>query len=97
MRKEKKLRMMKEAYYGQVAEDGTVCVNVQMIWHILEDEALFIAEFAKTFCHELLHVEIAKAHDFKEIGTEVGEERLIRCMLDEPWDKELEEMYLEVV
>ena len=65
-------------------------VNIQLIWERCEDETKFIRKFSKTYTHEILHLLIDSI--LQEL-FEFGEEKVIRKMLKEEWNKELKKYY----
>ncbi len=92
-KKRKMLRTLKSTDYGMV-EDGSIFVNVEKIWTQGKGSFNhFVKEFNLTCTHELLHILIAD-----QVGNStsiVGEEKAVRNMLNEKWNKKLEKQYLE--
>ncbi len=91
---EKKFRKITGRFYGQSDEvEGEVQVNVELIWNLTQNEDKFIKIFSQTHSHELLHIIIAGIVDqlfyFKE-------EKIIRSILGEEWNKELAKYYKEM-
>ncbi|MBI2136276.1 hypothetical protein HYU06_04335 [Candidatus Woesearchaeota archaeon] len=86
-------KQLPDALYGQLDEiHSLIEINIEYIWRISNDEDKFIDEFSKTYAHELIHLLMANImHDIFEIG----EEKVIRKLLHEEWDKELETYYEE--
>ena len=81
------LKIIKDQDYGFI-ENGVVGINVERLWLEFQDEEAFIHEFASTYAHEMLHIALAP------FGLpEVVEEEVIRAMLGEAWDEEIEQMY----
>ncbi|MBS3127992.1 hypothetical protein J4410_02515 [Candidatus Woesearchaeota archaeon] len=87
----KALQFLPDFLYGQSnACLGEVDVNVEYIWSIGKDEDEFITLFAQTHCHEIIHILI---EDILLELFQCEEERLIREMLSEEWDKRLSKYY----
>ena len=86
-------KKLPEQLYGQLDEiHNLIEINIEYIWCITKDEDKFIDEFAKTYAHELIHLLLANImHEL----FEVGEEKAIRKLLHEEWDKELKKYYEE--
>ena len=93
MKKHKQTQRMKHPYLGFVrASDQAICINLQLLWEQEGNENKFIEEFAKTHSHELLHIVLARTFDINTVSL-LAEERVVRTMLDEEWDDEIENMY----
>ena len=69
---------------------GEIDVNIEYIWKTTKNEDKFIKVFAQTYNHELIHMIIQMI-----LGEliECEEERFIREMLSEEWDKGLSKSY----
>ena len=85
------LKKIRDQDYGFV-KNGVIGINIERLWLESRDEAKFIKEFAKTHAHELLHIEVAVAIINKK-RTVIGEEKVIRNLCSEPWNKEIEAVY----
>ncbi len=85
------LKKIHDQDYGFV-KNGTIGINIERLWLEARDEAKFIKEFAKTHAHELLHIEVAVALGKKK-RTIIGEEKVVRKLVKEPWNKEIEAGY----
>lgn len=91
MTTEKALQFLPDFLYGQSnACLGEVDINVEYIWEISKSEDEFITLFAQTYGHEIIH--ILMENILLEVFT-CGEERIIRKMLGEEWDKKLSTYY----
>ena len=86
----KKLKIMNEEDYGFTV-DGKIHVNVERIWHETSTDRQFINAFAQTYHHELLHLVLARVRK----KTDLGEEKVIRKLLSEPWTLSMEQSYKE--
>ena len=84
-------KKIKDQDYGFV-KNGIIGINIERLWLEARDEAKFVKEFAKTYAHELLHIEIAVAVG-QDKRTVTGEEKAVRKLANEPWDKEIEAGY----
>lgn len=86
-------KQLPDALYGQLDEiHSLIEINIEYIWCITKNENMFIDEFSKTYAHELIHLLITNImHEL----FEVGEEKVIRNLLHEGWDKELKKYYEE--
>ncbi len=84
-------KKIKDQDYGFV-KNGVIGINIERIWLEARKEAKFIREFAKTHAHELLHISIAAAVKNKK-RSDIGEEKAVRKLCKEPWNKEIESMY----
>jgi len=87
------LKRYKDQDYGFV-KNNVIGINIERIWLETNQETRFIREFAKTYAHELLHLTLAKALKNKK-RTDAGEEKVIRKLCKEPWNKEIESAYKE--
>jgi len=92
MKKKKIFRIIPDRLYGQVLDEitGEIGVNVQYIWNNTRNQDKFIEEFTKTLTHEIIHLQVGS---ILEDMHYVGEERSIRRMLKEKWNKKLKEWY----
>ena len=92
MKKKKIFRMIPDRLYGQVLDEitGEIGVNVQYIWNKTRNQNKFIKEFTQTLSHEIIHLQVGS---ILEDIYYVGEERSIRRLLKEKWNKQLEEWY----
>ena len=84
------LKKIKDQDYGFVKK-GIIGINIERIWLETRNETKFMREFAKTHAHELLHILIAAAANKKR--SPLGEEKVVRKLCNEPWNKEIEAMY----
>ena len=84
------LKKIHDQDYGFV-KNGTIGINIERLWLEASSESRFIREFTKTYAHELLHIEVAKAT--KKKRTVIGEEKAVRKLAKEPWNKEIEKGY----
>ncbi len=81
------LKIIHDQDYG-FTENGIIGVNIERMWLEAQDEESFIHEFASTYAHEMLHIVLAG------LGLpDIVEEEIIRAMLGEQWDEEIEAMY----
>ena len=85
------LKKIKDQDYGFV-KNGVIGINIERIWLETRNESRFIREFAKTHAHELLHISIAVAIKNKK-RFQIGEEKVVRKLCKEPWNKEIEAIY----
>jgi len=85
------LKKIKDQDYGFV-KNGTIGINIERIWLETEREAKFIREFARTYTHEMLHLVIARAIRNRK-WTEIGEERAVRRLCKEKWNREIAQFY----
>jgi len=85
------LKNYKDQDYGFI-QNGTVGINIERIWLETRAETRFMKEFAKTYAHELLHMAIALTIDNKK-RTTIGEEKVVRKLCKEPWNKRIEALY----
>ncbi len=68
-----------------------ISVNIELIWERCKgNENKFIKLFSKTYTHETLHMLI---DGIVEDLLAYGEEKVIRTMLKEKWNKELRKYY----
>lgn len=75
-------------------EDGAVLVNVEKIWDQAKGKfCYFVKEFNVTCTHEMLHILIEQ--ETGDSTSLVGEEKTVRCMQGEKWNKKLEKEYME--
>lgn len=89
-RKQKMLKILRDGDYG-FSINGTIAINVERIWNEKKRFNTFTKEFASTYSHELLHLILGPIRR-KRI---IGEEKVIRRMLSEPWDQAIERSYSE--
>lgn len=87
-KKQKMLKVMKDSDYGFSVNDK-IHINIQRIWEEKRSFDPFAREFASTYAHELLHIIFAPIKRKRVIG----EEKVVRKMLNEPWDSSLENIY----
>lgn len=82
------LKLINDHDYG-FSVNQTIGINIQRIW--LENQRFdaFVKEFASTYNHELLHLMLGSIRR-KRI---IGEEKVIRRLMNEPWDDSVEKMY----
>lgn len=59
-----------------------ICINVELLWKHSENENEFIKLFSEYFTHEWLHLYLNK---FK--STNLGEEKVIRSLLNQSFSK----------
>lgn len=82
-----------EPFYGK----GDICtgevrVNIQLLWELSKTkEEDFIPIFSVTYTHEIIHLLINAI--LSELYS-CGEEKVIRDLLQEGWDKGIEEYYI---
>ena len=93
--KGKSLRTMyytDEPFYGMSDTcTGKIEINVEFIWKLCrKDEEKFIRFFAVTYTHEYVHTIVS---DILEDLYTCGEEKFIRKILGEEWNKEMEKYY----
>ena len=88
------LKTYKDQDYG-FAKGNVLAINIQRIWLESGSEPNFIREFAKTYSHELLHIILPGIAGWKNIkdSTEIGEEKIIRKLCKEQWNREIEKSY----
>ena len=92
-KKTKVLHTLKSTDYGFV-EDGAIFINVEKIWNQSKcNFNHFTKEFNTTCTHELLHTLIAEETDDK--ASLVCEEKTVRKLTKEKWNKKLEKQYIE--
>ncbi len=89
----KTLYFADEPFYGKSDIcTGEIRVNIQLLWKLCKQyEDAFISLFSVTYTHELVHNLI---NDILSDLYSCGEEKVIRTMLQEGWDKGVEEYYL---
>jgi hypothetical protein len=82
-----------EPFYGKSDIcTGEIRVNIQLLWQLSKKkENDFIKLFSMTYTHEIVHTLINAI--FSELYS-CGEEKVIRTLLQEGWDKGVEEYYL---
>ena len=83
------LKKYKDPEYGFTQGD-VICVNIQKIWEETQKVDDFTDIFGLTYTHDFLHLLIPKLANV----ALVWEEKIIRSLLDEKWNKELEQKYL---
>ncbi|MBS1266039.1 MAG: hypothetical protein MAG795_00004 [Candidatus Woesearchaeota archaeon] len=86
------LRTVKSTDFGFV-EDNAIFVNVEKIWKMSANFNDFADEFDTTCSHELLHIMIEQ--EIGDTASIVGEEKTVRMLTGEVWNKKLEKEYLE--
>lgn len=89
MKKTKIIKGEETNWYGYTI-DGDIYVNIQLLWEDYPREDWFIKEFGDTYTHELLHKLI------DEYCVEIRlfkEEEIVRKMLGERWNKEIQKQY----
>ena len=69
--------------YGSSNVDGSMFINVPLIWKDSADENRFIINFSKVLHHEILHSEIYDAYcelgiEYSDVLYEDGEECVVR-------------------
>ena len=81
-----------EPFYGMSDTcNGQIEVNIEFIWKLCKkDENKFIQLFSLTYTHEYIHTIVSDI--VQELYT-CGEEKFIRMMLGEEWNKEMETYY----
>lgn len=81
-----------EPFYGMSDTcTGQIEVNVEFIWKLCKgNEDRFIKLFSLTYSHEYIHTIVSEI--VEELYT-CGEEKFIRKMLGEEWNKEMETYY----
>lgn len=90
VKKQNAFRILKDSDYGY-SQGSTIHVNIQRIWGETGNLRDFVREFNATHTHELLHVMLTPIRPKKL----VGEEKVIRRLLNEPWTPSLEEFYIK--
>ena len=85
------LKTIKDQDYGFI-KNGTIGINIERIWLESANEARFIREFAKTYAHEILHLAIDRSLRNRK-RTEIGEEKAVRKLVGEKWDRAIECFY----
>ena len=81
-----------EPFYGMSDTcTGQIEVNIEFIWKLCKkDENKFIKLFSLTYTHEYIHTIVSDI--VQELYT-CGEEKFIRKILGEEWNKEMETYY----
>lgn len=79
----------RKSWYGY-CENSQISVNIQLLWEESENEDKFIKDFSRTYTHELLHDLIDELFWDVRYYTE---EKYIRKMLGEHWNKEIRKLY----
>ncbi|MBI5003236.1 hypothetical protein HZC31_07670 [Candidatus Woesearchaeota archaeon] len=81
-----------EPFYGMSDTcTGQIEVNIEFIWKLCKkDENKFIKLFSLTYTHEYIHTIVS---DIVEELYTCGEEKFIRKILGEEWNKEMETYY----
>ena len=81
-----------EPFYGMSDTcSGQIEVNVEFIWKFCKkNEEKFIKIFSLTYAHEYIHTIVSDI--VQELYT-CGEEKFIRKILGEEWNKEMETYY----
>ncbi len=81
-----------EPFYGMSDTcTGQIEVNIEFIWKLCKkDEEKFIRIFSLTYTHEYIHTIVS---DIVEELYTCGEEKFIRKILGEEWNKEMETYY----
>lgn len=82
------LKIIRDHDYG-FSVNQTIGINVQRIWGEKRRFDSFAKEFASTYSHEVLHLLLGPIKR-KRI---LGEEKVIRRLLNEQWDDSVEKMY----
>lgn len=86
------LTYAEEPFYGKSdITTGEIQVNIQFLWELSKgDEDAFIRLFSVTYSHELIHTLIENI--LMDLYS-CGEERMIRILLQERWDKGIDTYY----
>jgi hypothetical protein len=81
-----------EPFYGMSDTcTGQIEINVEFIWKLSKkNEDKFIKLFSLTYIHEYIHTIVSDI--VQELYT-CGEEKFIRKILGEEWNKEMEKYY----
>ncbi|MBI5073530.1 hypothetical protein HZA99_06960 [Candidatus Woesearchaeota archaeon] len=81
-----------EPFYGMSDTcTGQIEINIEFIWKLCKrNEDKFIRIFGLTYTHEYVHTIVS---DIVEDLYTCGEEKFIRKMLGEEWNKEMEKYY----
>lgn len=90
--KAKVFRTVKSTDYGMV-ENGAIFVNVEKIWNMAKGFNYFVKELNTTCTHEQLHILIG--NELGDSTAIVGEEKTVRKLTYEKWNKKLQKQYLE--
>lgn len=82
-----------EPFYGKSDIcTGEIRVNIQLLWKLCrQHEDAFIPLFSVTYTHELVHTLI---NGILSDLYSCGEEKVIRTLLQEGWDKGIDEYYV---
>ncbi len=82
-----------EPFYGKSDIcTGEIRVNVQLLWKLSkQNDDGFIKLFSVTYTHEIVHTLI---NAILSNLYSCGEEKVIRTLLQEGWDKGIEEYYV---
>lgn len=85
-------RYAEEPFYGKSdIATGEIQVNIQFLWELSkENEDTFAQLFSVTYAHELIHTLIGNI--LMELYS-CGEEKMIRTLLQERWDKGIDTYY----
>lgn len=81
-----------EPFYGMSDTcTGQIEVNIEFIWKLAQkNEDKFIRLFSLTYTHEYIHTIVSDI--VQELYT-CGEEKFIRKILGEEWNREMEKYY----
>ncbi|MEK6867653.1 MAG: hypothetical protein AABX98_02405 [Nanoarchaeota archaeon] len=81
-----------EPFYGMSDTcTGQIEINIEFIWKLAKkDEDKFLRLFSLTYTHEYIHTIVSDI--VQELYT-CGEEKFIRKILGEEWNKEMEKYY----
>ncbi len=80
--------------YGFVNDNNEICINIQRIWEENGGSICgFITDFAMTHTHEFLHILLPEM--LGKQGALVWEEKVIRKLTGDKWNKKLEQLYIE--
>ena len=78
--------------YSEVKDDS-IHVNVQYIWKKYKCEDKFISNFCGTYDHEVLHLVINEIAPKTRHRTIYGEEKVVRMMMGERFNRKLRAYY----
>jgi hypothetical protein len=92
MKKLQKIKNTKNVEYSKLAgiawkDSNYIGVNIQLLWDYTKKDTKFIPLFSEYYTHEWLHLYL------KGIGSDYGEELVIRRLLGQRFNKKEREFY----